>query len=75
MPGVIKSPISKNQPFTVHFKIKFSKGPGAKKATRESPGYFNQILNFAPGLFGTKVDSLLIRDYVILLKLENLSCL
>ena len=25
---------------------KYSKGPGAKKATRKSPGYFNQILNF-----------------------------
>ena len=24
----------------------FAKGPGAKKATRKSPGYFNQILNF-----------------------------
>ena len=49
--GVIKSPISKNQPFTVH----------------------NLELNSQN--FGTKVDSLLIRDYVMLLKLENLSCL
>ena len=24
----------------------FAKGPGAKKATRKSPGYFNQILTF-----------------------------
>ena len=38
--------------FTSGLHVKFiysekaTKGPGAKKATRKSPGYFNQILNF-----------------------------
>ena len=41
----IKPPLSFNHSKSIG-PFEPPKGPGAKKATRKSPGYFNQILNF-----------------------------